>query len=151
MTRVHAMTPWNDTVTSDSCNSGHSENYEKRHFWVRAWNFLQNGIQNFVIWFIHSWEIALQSQNIVIICKKIQKRLWHLRVNTSMNMTPWSLPTHYENYEKMSFDILVKQLEISYKRYTRLSSLVDLVLTLPAHDVRTTTLYGRWNDVKMTS
>ena len=55
---------WHDTVvTSDSCNSGHSENYEIFwHFRVRAWNFIQNGIQNFVIWLIHSWEIALQSQ-----------------------------------------------------------------------------------------
>ena len=34
-------------------------------FWhsrVRAWNFLQNGIQNFVFWLIYSWVIALQRQ-----------------------------------------------------------------------------------------
>ena len=41
-------TPHNTVVTSDSCNSGHVENYEKNwHFRRRAWNFLQNGIQNF--------------------------------------------------------------------------------------------------------
>ena len=57
---VHHEYIRNDTVvTSDSCNSGHSENW---HFLVRAWNFLQNGVQNFVFWLIQSWEIALQSQ-----------------------------------------------------------------------------------------
>ena len=47
-------------VTLDSCNSGHCENYENIfwHFRVRAKNFLQNGIQIFIFWLIHSWEIA---------------------------------------------------------------------------------------------
>ena len=34
------------------------------------WNFLQNGIQNFVIRLFHSWEIALQSQIFNILKKK---------------------------------------------------------------------------------
>ena len=42
------------TVTLDSCNSGHSENYEK--IGIITWNFLQNGIDNFVIQLIHSCE-----------------------------------------------------------------------------------------------
>ena len=50
-------------VTSDSYNSGHSENYEKilTFSWMSL-SFLQNGIQNFVFWLIQSWEIALRSQ-----------------------------------------------------------------------------------------
>ena len=34
----------------------------KKKTFSRAWNFLQNGIQIFVIRLIHSWEIALESQ-----------------------------------------------------------------------------------------
>ena len=37
-------------------------------------NLLQNGIQNFVFWLIHSWEIALQSQIFDIFWKKAQKK-----------------------------------------------------------------------------
>ena len=47
-------------LTLDSCNSTHSKNYKE------IWHFLQNGIQNFVIWLIHSREIALQNQNFEI-------------------------------------------------------------------------------------
>ena len=49
------------------------------HFRVRAWNFLQNSIQNFALWLIDSWEIALQSQIFDIFLKKAQKKLWHLK------------------------------------------------------------------------
>ena len=50
------------------------------HFRVRAWNFLHNGIQNFVFWLIHSWEIALQSQIFDIFLKKAQKKALALKV-----------------------------------------------------------------------
>ena len=51
----------------------------------KFWNFLQNWIQNFnnfnVIWLIHSWEIALQSQNFDIVLKKGQKINWMSKLN----------------------------------------------------------------------
>ena len=62
-------TPHDTVVTSESWNSGHSENYENI-LTVRAWNFLQNGIQNFVIRCIHSWKIALQKSKIQYFWKK---------------------------------------------------------------------------------
>ena len=40
---------------------------------------LQNGIQNFVFWLIHSWEIALQSQIFDIFWKKAQKKALALK------------------------------------------------------------------------
>ena len=75
-----SYTPQDTMVASDSCNSGHSESYESFwHFRLRAWNFPQNGIQNFVIWLIHSWEIALQSQIFNIFEKDDQKQALTLK------------------------------------------------------------------------
>ena len=58
MSGIYDMRPWSlrTAVTPDTVK------IMKKNFRVRPWNFLQNGIQNFVFWLIHSWEIALQSQ-----------------------------------------------------------------------------------------
>ena len=60
MSCIYDMIPWSlrTAITPDTVKI--MKNFW--HFCVRAWNFLQNGIQNFVFWLIHSWEIALQSQ-----------------------------------------------------------------------------------------
>ena len=57
-------------VTSNSCNSAHSENYNICKIEIVSLNFLENGIQNIVVCLIHSWEIALQ---ISISIKKTKK------------------------------------------------------------------------------
>ena len=65
------MTPWSlrTAVTPDTVKIW-KKNW---HFRVRAWNFLQNGMQNFVIRLIHSWEMALQCQNFNIFGKTTKK------------------------------------------------------------------------------
>ena len=60
-------TPREAVATSDSCNCGHSENYEKElTFSCKSLKFPTKWYTklNFVIWFIHSWEIASEIFNI---------------------------------------------------------------------------------------
>ena len=77
MSGIYDMTPWSlwTAVTPDTVKI--MKNVTE--FFERGQHLLQNGIQNFVFWFIHSWEIALQSQIFDIFWKKAQKRLWHLK------------------------------------------------------------------------
>ena len=76
MSGIYDMTSWSlrTAITPDTVKIMK----EFRHFRVRAWNFQQNGIQNFVFWLIHSWGIALQSQ-IFDIKKKAQKKALALK------------------------------------------------------------------------
>ena len=59
MTCIHDDT----VVTSDTCNSGQSENYEDSFtiFVQELETFYKMVYKNFVFWLILSWEIALQS------------------------------------------------------------------------------------------
>ena len=77
MSGIYDMTPWSlrTAVTPDTVKIMK----DFWHFRVRAWNFLQNDIQNYVFWLIHSWEIALQSQIFDIFFKKAQKKALALK------------------------------------------------------------------------
>ena len=78
---IYDMTPWSlrTAVTPDTVKI-------MKNFRVRAWNFLQNDIQNFVFWLIHSWEIALQ---VSIFKKKPQKKALALKGLSSKSI--WKL------------------------------------------------------------
>ena len=52
---------------------------------------LQNGIQNFLFWLIHSWEITLQSQIFDIFWKKAQKKALALKGLSNNKVWKWSL------------------------------------------------------------